>query len=410
MNILLNPIGSRGDIQPMIALGQYLQERGHTVRVAGSPNGATLAKCYGLAFYGIGFNIQKELENQKESIDNPIRVYRMFKTLIKQAIHDQFAELTPHIEWADVVLAGGVTLATYSLCEAKGKAFRYIAYCPQLVPSNDHPVIFFPFVRLPKWINHCIWRTGIRLLRSGLREHFLLSRNKLGLETTSSIEKYIFPDTKIIYAIDECIVPLAADLQPAVSTGYLYLPQPRALPEKLLSFIEAGDPPFYIGFGSMTDQAPLQTTRIILQAAKEVGVRVIIGRGWAKLGMQNMPPFAYLVDTVSHESLFPRMAGIVHHGGAGTTAAAARAGRPQAIIPHLLDQFYWADRIERLQVGPKGFWKRRLTIQKMATLFEEFTSGDYETKAQEIGGRLQRRNGLLEAATYIEKMFPSSSS
>ena len=320
---------------------------------------------------------------------------------------DQFDELPPHVKWSDIVISGGVVLAAYSLCEAYGKPFRYVAYCPQVIPSFDHPLIFFPFVRLPKWINRISWQLGLRLFRSSLRAYFKSARRDLGLETESNLERYFIPNENIIFALDEQVVRIADDLQPAVSTGYFHLSQPQELPEDLLSFIKAGPPPLYVGFGSMTDQHAARTTRIILAAAQATGMRVVISQGWARLGNEELPPFSHLIGPVSHESLFPYMAGIIHHGGAGTTAAAARSGRPQAIIPHLLDQFYWAERVERLQVGPRGFWKSRLSARKMRALFKNFTSTNfastsYETNAEKLGERLRRRDGLREAAEHIE--------
>ena len=405
MKILLNPIGSRGDIQPLVALGARLKQQGHEIRMAGSPNGADMAARHQLDFHNVGFDVQQILEEKRGAIANPVRLFFLFRDLMEQSLKEQFKELVPHVAWADVVISGGVVLAAASLCEREGKPFRYVAYCPQIIPSQDHPVLFVPFVRMPKIANRLLWWFSLKLIRFGLRKHFLPARKKLGLETTRDIEQHVIPKGKILYAIDERLTKIADDLQPAVSTGFFHLPQPQELPADLVAFIEAGEPPLYIGFGSMTDDDPQRTTNNILAAAKAAGVRVVISRGWAGLGDgAEIPSFAYVTGPISHEMLFPRMAGIVHHGGAGTTAAASRSGRPQAIVPHLLDQFYWAERLERLRIGPKGSWKIRLNTKKIQAIFTGFLQGEYEENAMRLGEELRNRDGLQEAVAYIEAL------
>jgi vancomycin aglycone glucosyltransferase len=122
-------------------------------------------------------------------------------------------------------------------------------------------------------------------------------------------------------------------------------------PPKLEAFLEQGEPPVYIGFGSMTDPNPRITTRAVLAGVTDAGCRAVLSEGWAGLGGGGLPEHVMVVGSVPHASLFRRVAAVVHHGGAGTTTMAARAGVPQIVVPHVLDQYYWAERVSRLGVG-----------------------------------------------------------
>ena len=137
-----------------------------------------------------------------------------------------------------------------------------------------------------------------------------------------------------------------------------------AIDPDVASFIEAGSKPVYIGFGSMTDGDSIATTKLILEAAERASVRLLISSGWAGLGGGELPATCKILGEAPHALLFPKLAGVVHHGGAGTVSTAARAGVPQLLIPHLMDQHYWAYRLERRGLGPKAILRRKLTATR----------------------------------------------
>ena len=154
----------------------------------------------------------------------------------------------------------------------------------------------------------------------------------------------------------------------------------------------------------MTDNKPERTTRMLIKAAVNAGVRLVLSSGWANLGEGENHDFVYVTGPVSHERLFPLMAGIVHHGGAGTTAAAVRAGRPQTIVPHLLDQFFWAHHIEKLNLGPPGRWKLWLTERSLRRIFQQLTLPQYEVRAQNLALEIKKEDGLAKASKLIEQL------
>jgi vancomycin aglycone glucosyltransferase len=161
------------------------------------------------------------------------------------------------------------------------------------------------------------------------------------------------------------------------------------LPEKLEQFLAAGPAPVYFGFGSMPDHDPRATTELLLAVAERVGCRALISRGWAELGEAALPEHVMAVGDVSHARLFPRTAAVVHHGGAGTTHSAARAGVPQIVVPHLLDQFYFARRVHELGVATPAIARRKLTVSRLAERVSALL--DHELlaeRAAELGRRL----------------------
>jgi vancomycin aglycone glucosyltransferase len=175
-----------------------------------------------------------------------------------------------------------------------------------------------------------------------------------------------------------------------------------ALSPELERFIDGGTPPVYVGFGSMRDGSPDDTTRLVLEAARAADVRVVIGGGWARLGRVLLPPTAFAADHLNHGALFPRVAGIVHHGGAGTTAAATRAGKPQLVVPHLFDQHYYGARVAEVGLGPPPVSRPQLTTLLLSNAFRTFLKDDaIRARAAALGERLRRHDAVGAAVDAI---------
>jgi UDP:flavonoid glycosyltransferase YjiC (YdhE family) len=172
--------------------------------------------------------------------------------------------------------------------------------------------------------------------------------------------------------------------------GCLHPFREAPLPDKLRDFLAAGEPPVYVGFGSMTDPDPAASTRLVLDAIARAGVRAVISEGWAGLGGIALPADVMRVGVVDHASLFQRVSAVIHHGGAGTTTMAARAGAPQILVPHVLDQFHWGRRVERLGLGPPALPRRRLTAADLAAAIHSVLDNDVVVeRAAELGARLR---------------------
>jgi vancomycin aglycone glucosyltransferase len=203
-----------------------------------------------------------------------------------------------------------------------------------------------------------------------------------------------------LLAADPLLAPLAPDLSGTRQVGAFFLDDPQPLPAEVEAFLAAGEPPVYIGFGSMVDPDPARTTRELVAAVKAAGVRAILSKGWAGLGAEALPPEVLTIGSVSHRALLPRVRAVVHHGGAGTTHAAVRAGVPQVIVPHILDQFYWSERMYRLGVAPAVFTRKQLGARRMAEALRWCLRPEPLQRARELAAGL-RTDGVERAVEFL---------
>jgi vancomycin aglycone glucosyltransferase len=197
-------------------------------------------------------------------------------------------------------------------------------------------------------------------------------------------------------AADAAIAPAfpAAGME-VTQTGAWMLSDQTELPEYLENFLADGAPPLYLGFGSM--RASNQTSQVLIEAARALGLRSILSQGWAGLAPSETGNDCISIGDVSHEKLFPRVAAIVHHGGAGTTATAARAGRAQVIIPHNYDQFYWAHKVQQLGVGVSGPNRDDLSVEDLVQALRECLRPEVTMSAQALAGRMELHGARIAA-------------
>jgi sterol 3beta-glucosyltransferase len=212
------------------------------------------------------------------------------------------------------------------------------------------------------------------------------------------------PITKL-YAYSETIVPRPADWdESSVVTGYWFLDAPTSWqpdPE-LVRFLQEGSTPVYIGFGSMFMNGGKQKTEIVLQALRLAGQRGIIATGWGGLTGEDKSKDIFVLDSVPHDWLFPKVANIVHHGGAGTTGAAIRAGKPQIICPFVGDQFFWGRRMTDLGVSPPPIWQAKLTTERLADAIKlAVTDNSIHEHAASLGETVRAENGVERAVKHI---------
>jgi UDP:flavonoid glycosyltransferase YjiC (YdhE family) len=189
---------------------------------------------------------------------------------------------------------------------------------------------------------------------------------------------------------------------PVRQIGALFAEEKDELSAEVRAFLEAGEPPVYIGFGSMADVDPERTTERLFESVRRAGVRALVSRGWAGLSSRSCPGNVLLIGPEPHGKLFPRCAAVVHHGGAGTTHAAARAGVPQVIMPQLLDQHYWAHRVHRAGIGPRPVPRYAADPEFLARALRMCVEdGVIREQALRVAARM-RTDGTREAADLLE--------
>jgi UDP:flavonoid glycosyltransferase YjiC (YdhE family) len=410
MRIVLAVEGTRGDVHPMLALGESLLAAGCEVRVCAPPDFRGESEARGMEFRAVGIGIREYLTAQAEVLARGrLSMLVAMDRYGRQSIEAQFEALPEACLGADRILGAGVQFAARSAAELHGVPYRYVTYCPALLRSQEHAPALVPAQSLPRWANRALWGAVLTAWDLPLWRRINRHRARLSLAPVSSAYRHVL-SARPLLAADAELAPLPRDCPLDVEQiPCLHPAAGPPLPAKLESFLAQGMPPVYLGFGSMTDPDPAETTRALLEAVMRCGQRALISQGWAGLGAGPLPEGVLAVGPVSHARLFPRVAAVVHHGGAGTTTTAARAGVAQIVLPHVLDQYYWARRIHVLGVGPPPIPRRRLTAERLsealaATLDNELV----RERARELGERLRAANALAADPARILDDMPSA--
>lgn len=212
----------------------------------------------------------------------------------------------------------------------------------------------------------------------------------------------------VLYAMSPLLVPRPTEWDEHIHmTGFWTDPTPTDYEPSpaLEQFLSHGEKPVYIGFGSMVSGDMDQTLEIVLEAIKKAGVRAIMARGWGgEQSHSSHDKNVFMADYLPHDWLFPQVAAVVHHGGAGTTAAGILAGRPTLVIPFGGDQPFWGMRMHQLGVGPKPIKREMLTADKLSrAICELIDTPSYAVAAQELGARMRLEKGVVTAADIIER-------
>jgi len=408
MRIALATDGTRGDVHPMLELAAGLRAAGHDVLLLAPPDVAEEAAARAVPFRPVGLAVRQQVAEVAGVVGaGGVRTIVEMLRFLRTNLEAQFAILPEAVRGFDLVVGASLSLAARSAAELHGIPYRFVAYCPALLRSSEHPVFTIRSQTLPPWLNRLGWRTVLPPVDRLLARVVNQGRRRLGLPPIASAYAYFLTERPIL-AADRALAPMPRDADVAVDQIPCLHPMRREpLPPKLESFLEQGPPPVYLGFGSMPDADPRATTRVLLDAIARLGCRAVIGRGWAEIGGGALPSGVIDVGSVSHATLFPRVAAVVHHGGAGTTTTAARAGVPQIVVPHLADQYYWAARVERLGLGPAGIFRRKLTADRLAAALGHVLDNEIlAERARELGERLRVE---AEASDPIAAILASSS-
>ena len=392
MRIVLAADGTRGDIHPFLALAQVLAARGADVLLCAPPDFAGEAGDRGIAYRSVGLDVKAFLERQAAAVHGTtLDVIRAAKGAVRENLPLQMAALADAARGADLVIGCSTQLAAATAAELHGARYRFVAYVPGLIPAPDSVPFVLPYPRLRGPAVRAAWWALRRMFDALVGRALTRERRALGLPPVRSVLDHLLGGHVLLAAEADLAPPPRAARIRVDTIGCLHpFDEDAPLPGKLETFLAAGPPPVYVGFGSMTDPAPAATTRLVLAALERAGVRAILSQGWAGLGEGALPESVMTIGAVPHAALFRRVAAVVHHGGAGTTTTAARAGAPQIVVPHLLDQYYWASRVADLGLGTAIASRRRLTADALAGAFAALADNELLTsRAAELGERLR---------------------
>jgi UDP:flavonoid glycosyltransferase YjiC (YdhE family) len=418
MYITIFVYGTWGDIRPHVVLGMALQKAGHSVQVVASSSYEAWVRARKLDFYPLSIDMNTFARENASLMDaNVVRQLQIARKVINPILTRMGLELLEATRNADVLMTVefGVSLLFDVL---KVNHLKTILINPApLNPTREFasamppPPGWFPF---PEWYNrmsyHMLERIQWAVLGGARNE---LATQHLGLPKRKFSDfKSMLATTPALTTVSRHVVQRPTDWDEIFQvTGYLFDDDPDWTPPQDLSdFLAAGDAPVYIGFGSMPDSKPQATTRMLMDAVRQAGKRAVILTGWAGLGAEDIPANIHILKYAPHSWLFPKMAVVVHHGGAGTTAAGFRAGVPTIIVPHNGDQPYWGRRAQQLGIGTEPIPRKKLTADKLAAAIRDATSDpDMRAKAAELAKKIVLEDGVGLAVETVQKFLGTGS-
>ena len=406
MRVVLFPSGTRGDFQPLLALAVGLKGAGHDPLLVCNPNYCAEAEAFGVPTSPLGVNNEKLLRGLKLGGSHTRAAIELFRRG-RGRVTDLIDGLIPIARGADAIVGGGTQRSAATVAELHRIPYIHVLYTPQMFRSSRHPPFVVPVLGLPGVANRLLWHGFSATNRAVFAGPLNRKRRALGLSPIRDFQDHFYPRDSLM-AVDPELAPAPDDaplLHPAL--GALHLPDQRPLDAAVEQFLAAGPPPVYIGFGSMVDPDPAQTTRTMIESANAAGVRLVLLRGWSEYGAA-APPAAdrvLVVGPVSHQLLFPRMAAIVHHGGAGTTSAAARSGRPQIVVPHVFDQFQFGSWVHRAGLGPRPIARPRLDTARLTAALRAAADPGMRARAAAFGAELQRRDPIAAGVAALIRLI-----
>jgi sterol 3beta-glucosyltransferase len=428
MKVLIATIGTRGDVQPFLALALGLRSAGHEVTLATCPRFESFVTACGVGFEPLDEGLLELLESPfgREVFSNLNSFTGVLKSLpgILRRVGPIHHRLVADA-WS-AVKASSPDLIVYHpklFCVPAFAAVRDVPavlalFNPMFVPTGDWPLPGLPRLPLGAAYNRATWRLmhAVMNLSSRTYVNAWRARHDPSGRSRASTPSQIAPGRllPVLHAFSHAVVPAAKDWPDHVhGTGFWFLPEDVSAtgtsrwkaPDDLLRFLEAGPPPVYVGFGSMAGTSPESTTRRVLDAVQRAKVRAVIATGWGGMAAASLPSSVFMLGAAPHEWLFPRMAAVVHHGGAGTTAAGLRAGCPTVICPFGLDQPLWGRAVARLGAGPDPIAQKRLTAERLAAAIASAT-GDatVRSNAARVGQAIQAEDGVARAVEIIERI------
>jgi vancomycin aglycone glucosyltransferase len=401
MRVLLTTFGSRGDVQPVLALAVALRALGTDARVCAPPD-EEFAKLFAAADVPLlpAFTTVRDWVAERLAKRATISL----PEVAAQVMAAQYEAIGAAARGCDVMVATGLfssVVAARAVAEKLGIRYIHAAYCPMFLPSPHQAPMEFPSHPHPPGVtdNQLLWDRNIQVMNEIFGEGLNTLRVSVGLPKVDNVRDHGFTDHPWLAAD-----PVLAPWQPiptldVVQTGAWILPDERPLPADLVTFLERGEAPVYIGFGSLP--APKDFARMAIDVVRAQGRRVLLSRGWAELALVDDQQDCFIVDEVNQQALFPRVATVVHHGGAGTTTAAARAGTPQVVVPQLADQPYWAGRVWDLGIGSAHDGPTP-TAESLSAALASALSPGVRARAQSVANTMPGDGAMRAAKLLLE--------
>jgi sterol 3beta-glucosyltransferase len=402
-----------------VALGKGLQRAGHQVTLATSSRFRDFVEGCGLGFGHMDDTLLAIIDTDqgRDIVENTSTLFQLAKQGIKLA---KLAKPLQRVQLRETWEIAKKVLPDFIIYHPKVNAGPHIAEklgigcamatpIPIFVPTAERPFFVLPDLKLGGWYNRMSYRVIPPVAGMFLKKMIRDFRNDIGLPPMDFdiLKTGDGRDIPVLHAFSDAFLPRPLDWpERAHVTGYWFLesePDWRP-PEKLRAFLDAGPPPVYVGFGSMAGRSPKRLAHIVIQALQKAGVRGIIATGWGGLKPETLPDTILKIEGAPHAWLFPKVSAVVHHGGAGTTGAGLRAGKPSVIVPFFGDQPFWGTQVHRMGVGPRPIPHKRLTVGRLtAAITHAVSDPDIKQRADDMGQNIRLENGIERAVAIIEK-------
>ncbi|OBA89478.1 glycosyl transferase [Mycobacteriaceae bacterium 1482268.1] len=397
MRILLWTWGSRGDVEPIMAFAVRLRELGAEAQVFAPPDFADLAARADVPLIPIGESLRELLHGK-----TPLTP-RDAPATAANLVAMQFDTLAPAADGCDAVVASGLMPAgVRTIAEVHGVPYVLVALHPCPIPSPHHAPLPRPGKPFPPGAdNRLLWDVDAERVQALYGDPLNAHRAALGLPPVQNVRDHVFTEHPWL-AADPILAPWpGSPWFDVVESGAWFLPDERPLPDDVAKFLAAGAPPVYVSMGSV--RAPQDVARVAIGAIREHGQRVLVGRGWADLGLIDDGDDCLAVGEVNHQTLFTQVAAVVHHGGAGTTTTAARAGVPQVIVPQIADQPYWAGRVADLGIGAAHDGPTP-TVASLAAALAIALAPETKLRTKATSDRIRTDGATLAARRLIDQI------
>ncbi len=415
MRIAIETLGTRGDVQPYIALALGLIRRGHEVQIAGPVQFDAMVRQHGIVFAALpgDFLALMDAPEGKAAIAGGhgfsagFKLLKHVRPLMRRLLDDEWAAVKAFDP--DVIIYHPKSIAAPHIAQALARPHMLASPLPGFTPTSAFPSLMLPFASLGP-LNRASHVLAIRgadfLFGRQIRDWRETSLGLAGRRSRTGAP------LGTLYAYSPHVVPVPRDWgSDVLVSGYWFLDDEKWQPSAALAaFLDAGKAPIYIGFGSMPGLDPARMTAIVIEALARTGNRGLLATGGGALEAQDVPgnvpgnvhAHVHFIAGAPHDRLFPRVAATVHHGGAGTTAASLRAGKPTAICPFFGDQPFWARRIAELGVGPPALNRKTLSTESLAAAIMAMDDRQMRHRAAALGAAIQQEDGVTAAVNFIE--------
>ncbi|MBK9923721.1 MAG: glycosyltransferase family 1 protein [Anaerolineales bacterium] len=408
MNITILTYGSRGDVQPFLPLSLGLMARGHVVKLAAPARFKDLVEGYGIRFVPLAGDPEDLSRRLNDAGYNSIKLIRELMDHAIEIGGDVLRQTEDACANANLIIhTFSHAVGAHTLAREKNIPDIHIQTFPMFTPTGDYPNVTMPDLKLRalNYMTHVIsqkvsWWTASFGFEQ-VRRRAGLPKRKLYFPFDKDPLR---PPTPVLCAWSPSIIQPSSDWTGDIHvTGYYFfdLDESYHPPIELQNFLEAGEPPVCISFGSMVNRNVERIDKIVNESLIQTKSRGIVFSGWSTVVHQTSDTVLYM-NAVPHDWLLPRCKMIVHHGGAGTTSAGLRAGIPNVVVPFTADQPFWGNRVHAIGVGPKPILVKNLSVRNLTQAIVEANDDVIRKRAQDIGQRIRSENGVMSAVQLIE--------